>query len=136
MNQRTAGEVLPCLVVGGKLAGLGSEWPDTRPSIPAASSHARTRATVGSPMYWTAPSPRVLGLEIGHLERGGFGDSEEAVGHDGEKLGVPEPPDGSVTTFDHRGRLLLCYHNHWNSTYHGLARISHTKRAASASGGC
>ena len=64
---------------------------------------------------------RVLGLEIGHLERGGFGDSEEAVGQDGDKGGVPEPPDGSVTTFDHRDRsvrLLLCHH--WKSTYLGL----------------
>ena len=32
---------------------------------------------------------RARGLKISDLERGGLGDPEQAVGHDGEKGGVP-----------------------------------------------
>ena len=39
------------------LPALSSRWNIGPPAIPAASSHARTRATVGPPMYWTAPAP-------------------------------------------------------------------------------
>ena len=85
------------------LPALSIRWNIGPPVIPAASSHARTPGH-------RRPSDvldRAFGLKIGDLERGGLGDPEQAVRHDGEKGGVPEPPDGSSTASGHRRQQRL-----------------------------
>ena len=79
---RTDTVLEPARVAGQPYRGAGTSAP---PAIPAASSHARTRATVGPPMYCAVPSPSRSTTSSAAASE----TPEQAVGHDGEKGGVP-----------------------------------------------